>query len=245
MRYAIIVPFNYKKVDFDTIKSATENTKPFLYFQLDLLINKLGFDKVFIIHKHENVSNTISSVFKKKYEFVHPLDMEYSDENEELYYLKSFAIAISRIPDSANELCIIGDNILIDPIINYELMTYTGNRYTSYVHICDYDFPVQKLYNTEFRSSGIDNIDLMSLDNRFLGKGNLLPVFNLRGSALEFLRLKFTDNCGLGLLDNLSVLSKSQDFKVYSIELDDFREFYTFENFIKFRSEIEESVNNE
>lgn len=241
MKYAIIVPFNYRKVKFDTIKSATENTKPLLYYQLDLLVNKLGFDKVFIIHKHENVSGIVREIFSDNYEFVHPLDLEYSEDQEENYYLKSLAIAISRIPDSTKELCIIGDNLLIDPIINFELMTY-GNKH-KYISYIESNFS-RGLYDSAFESSVFENSDLINIpillsSYNNIGYGRLLPMFNLKGSALEFLRLEFSDNYGLNLLYNLSSLSESRDFKVYSISNDDFREFYTFDDINKFRIEME------
>lgn len=236
MKYAIIVPFNYEKVKFDTIKSVTENTKPFLYYQLDLLINKLGFDKVLIIHSHENVSECIKKSFKNKYEFIHPLDLEYSEELKESYYVKSLALAISRIPDSAKELYLIGNNVLIDSIVNFELMTY-GNKYR-FITLINSTFS-RGMYNIKFDSSALDlGIDVILPPCNDIGKARLLPAFIIRSSALEFLKLKFSDNYGVKLLDNISNLSKSGDFKAYSIEPDDFREFYTFDDFIKFRLEM-------
>lgn len=232
MKYAIVVPFNYKKINFDTIKSIT---KPFIYYQLDLLINKIGFDKVFIIHNHENISDIVKEDFDNKYEFVHPLDFEYSKDNEELYYLKSLAIAISKVPDSAKELYIIGDNILIDPIVNFELMTYNGNnRFISFIK----DSTLQRgMHNIKFTSFTFDNSVNVSSDTNT--KVNLLPAFIMKGSLIEFLKLKFSDNYGSGLLDNISDLSKNKDFRAYSIASDDFRECRTFDDFTKFKFELE------
>lgn len=238
MKYAIIVPFNYKKVKFDTIKSISESSRPFLYYQLDLLINKLGYNKVFIIHNHENVSSIIKEDFKDSYEFIHPLNLEYSEDQEGYFYLKSLSIAISRIPDSARELCIISNNILIDPIVNCELMTYNGNK-NKLMSLMNSNFS-RGLYNIKFNSSvldeGLQEISLPPCND--IGYTRLLPVFFIKNSALEFLKLKFSNDYGLNLLDNISTLSKSNDFKAYSIELDDFREFYSFDDVVKFRLEM-------
>ena len=237
MKYAIIVPFNYEKVKFDTIKSITENTRPLLYYQLDLLVNKLGFDKIFIIHNHENVSEVVEKDFRSRYEFVHPLDLEYSEEQKESYYIKSLALAISRVPDSAKELYIIGNNVLVDPIVNFELMTY-GNKYR-FVTLINSTFS-RGMYNIKFDSSALDvGIRMMLPPCNDIGNAELLPAFIIKGSSLEFLKLKFSDNYGIKLLDNISDLSKNKDFKAYSIEPDDFREFYTFDDFVKFRLEMD------
>ena len=237
MKYAIIVPFNYKKVSFDTIKSVTENTKPLIYYQLDLLINKVGFDKVFIIHNHENVSDVVERDFNGKYEFIHPLNFEYSKDKEELYYLKALSIAISRVPDSAKELYIIGNNILIDPIVNFELMTYSGNK-NKLISFINSSFS-RGMYNIKFDSSALESsIDVILPPCNDIGKAELLPAFVIKSSALEFLKLKFSDNYGEGLLDNISNLSKNNEFRAYSIDPDDFRKFYTFDDFVKFRLEM-------
>lgn len=238
MKYAIIVPFNYKRIKFDTIKSVTENTRPLLYYQLDLLINKLGFNKVFIIHNHENPSECVKTDFKNKYEFIHPLDLDYSQEQESLYYLKSFALAISRVPDSAKELYILGDNLLVDSIINFELMTY-GNK-CRFVALAESNLQ-RDLYDAEFNTAPSDNtLGLIKLHhyNEDVQHYKLLPAFIIKGSSLEFLKLKFSDNYGSGLFDNILSLSKGKDFKIYSIEFDDFREFNTFDDFVKFRLEM-------
>lgn len=238
MKYAIIVPFNYKKVEFDTIKSITENTKPLLYYQLDLLINKLGFDKVFVIHNHENVSELVEKDFNSKYEFVHPFDLEFSKEEENLYYLKSLALAISRVPDSAKELYILGDNILIDPIVNFELMTYNGNKY-KFISFINSNFS-RGMYSIEFDSSISDDysIDVTLPSCNDISKVELLPAFIVKGFEIELLKIKFSDSYGSELIDNIVSLSKNKDFKVYSISPDDFRKFYSFNDFVKFRLEM-------
>lgn len=244
MKYAIIVPFNYKEVKFDTIRSKSDNAKPFLYYQLDLLINKLDFDRVLIIHNHENVSEIVSEEFAGKYKFIHPLDMEYSEDQEETYYLRSLAVAISRVPDSTRELYIIGDNILIDPIVNIELMMYNDNsNKNKLITFMNSSFS-RGLYNIKFDSSVLENgVDTILPPCNDVGKAKLLPAFIIKSSALEFLKLNFSDNYGTRLLENISDLSKNNDFRAYSIESDDFREFYNFDEFIKFRSEMED-VNN-